>query len=130
MGHLNPCCLGAICAFMRVLFGRYPEHQLSHTVAIMNRTPHPLSHPSNRNAARASLFGVWEELPSLAPALNPHELGYTAAAWTATQRMELFDFADAPPPALFAEPIRGLQVREIDGSDVFSHFFGSSAASH
>jgi hypothetical protein len=44
--------------------------------------------------------------------------------------MELFDHDDAPPPAPFAEPIDGLHVREIDGSDVFQHFFGRVGFSH
>ena len=112
------------------LFGRYRRQYVSHTVAIMNRTsPHPF-HP---RTARASLFGSfleWEELPSLAQSLNRHELGFSGSAWPATQRMELFDYDDAPPPAPFVEPIRGLHVREIDGNDVFSHFFGGAGTSH
>ena len=84
---------------MRTLFGRYPEHQVSHTVAIMNRTPLQPSHPFKRCAAQASLFGTLEPCG-----------------------------ADAPAP--FAEPIRGLQVRELDASDVFSHFFGATTLSH
>ena len=96
---------------MRALFGRYPKAQLSHTVAIMNRTPLIPSRPFSHSAA-PSLFGrlEWGALPSL----NRHES----------------DFDDAPPAAPFAEPIRGLHVREIDGSDVFCHFFGRAAISH
>ena len=117
---------------MRALFGRYPRQQVSHTVAIMNRTPHHLSYPFNRNAARPSLFGAleWEELPSLAQSVNRRELGFSGSVWTATQRMELFSFDDVPPPAPFVEPIHGLHVRELDGAEVFSHFFGRSGASH
>jgi hypothetical protein len=83
---------------MPVLFGRYPKQHVSHTVAIMNRTPLQPSHPL-RPAAQASLFGAleWDELP---------------------------------PPASFAEPIRGLQVREIEGSTVFGQFFDLAAVSH
>jgi hypothetical protein len=67
----------------------------------MNRTLHP-SHPLDRSAAQASLFGTleWQE-PSPAKALDRHAFG-------------------------FAEPISGLHVREIDGFDVLSHFFGPS----
>jgi len=98
----------------------------------MNRTSRHLARPFNRSANRPSLFGTleWEELPSLAQSLNRHEAGFAGSAWRATQRMELFDLSDAPPPAPFAEPINGLHVREIDGADVFCHFFGATAASH
>ena len=97
----------------------------------MNRTPHHPSYRFHSNAARPSLFGAleWEELPSLAHALNRHSLAFAGTAWPATQRMELLEFA-APAPAPFAEPIHGLHVREIDGADVFSHFFGRSGFSH
>jgi hypothetical protein len=83
---------------MHVLFGRYPKQHVSHTVAIMNRTPLQPSHPLHP-AAQASLFGAldWDELP--------------------------------PAPAPF-EPIRGLQVREIEGSTVFGQFFDLAAVSH
>ena len=95
----------------------------------MNRTSLHHAHAFDRSAARASMFGAleWEELPSLAQSLTRREHN-ARSAWPATQRMELLDF-DAPPPAPFAEPIDGLHVREIDGSDVFRHFFGR-AASH
>jgi hypothetical protein len=66
----------------------------------MNRTPLQPSHPFNRGVAQASLFGA----------------------------LEPCDANDAPAP--FAEPIRGLQVREIDASDVFRHFFGATTLSH
>jgi len=117
---------------MRMLFGRYPRQHVSHTVVIMNRTSRHLARPFNRSANRPSLFGTleWEELPSLAQSLNRHEAGFAGSAWRATQRMELFDLSDAPPPAPFAEPINGLHVREIDGADVFCHFFGAAATSH
>jgi hypothetical protein len=84
---------------MLVLFGRYPKQHVSHTVAIMNRTPLQPSHPLHP-AAQASLFGAleWDALP--------------------------------PPPAPFAEPIHGLQVREIEGSTVFGQFFDLTAVSH
>ena len=98
----------------------------------MNRTPHHPPHPFYRSATQPSLFGAleWEELPSLAQSVNRSEIGFSGSVWTATQRMELFSFDDAPPPAPFAEPIHGLHVREIDGCDVFSHFFGRTGASH
>ena len=97
----------------------------------MNRTPLYPSHPFNRSASRPSLFGAleWEELPSLAQALNRQQLAFAGAVWPCTQRMELFEFDDTPP-APFAEPINGLHVREIDGSEVFHHFFGRADTSH
>jgi hypothetical protein len=94
----------------------------------MNRIPHP-SYRFHSNAARRSLFGAleWEGLPSQAPSLNRQSLAFAGTECPATQRMELFEF-EAPAP--FAEPIHGLHVREIDGADVFSHFFGRSDFSH
>jgi hypothetical protein len=95
----------------------------------MNRTPH---HPSSSYRRGApSLLGAleWAELPSLAQHLNRHESGFGGSVWTATQRMELFD-CDAPAPAPFVESINGLHVREIDGSEVFHHFFGRAGISH
>jgi hypothetical protein len=95
----------------------------------MNRTP--LYPSSSYRRGAPSLFGAleWEELPSLAQHLNRHESGFGGSVWTATQRMELFDH-DAPPPAQFVEPIDGLHVREIDGNEVFHHFFGRAGISH
>lgn len=97
----------------------------------MNRTPHRPSHRFHSNAMRPSLFGAleWEELPSLAHSLNRQSQPFAGTAWPATQRMELCEF-EASAPAPFAEPINGLHVREIDGADVFSHFFGRSGFSH
>ncbi|MCW5661032.1 MAG: hypothetical protein KIT60_25300 [Burkholderiaceae bacterium] len=117
---------------MDALFGRYQAHNVPHTVVIMNRTSFRRSPDFHRRASRPSLFGAleWEELPSLAQSLRRHELGFAGSAWTATQRLELFDFDDAPPPAPFSEPIDGLHVREIDGSEVFCHFFGRPGTSH
>jgi hypothetical protein len=66
----------------------------------MNRTLHP-SHSFDRSVAQASLFGTLEWQPSPTTALDRHALG-------------------------FAEPIRGLHVREIDGLAVLLHFFGPS----
>ena len=96
----------------------------------MNRTS-PYSSSTHSRGAR-SLFGAleWEELPSLAGSLRHRELGFAGSVWTATQRMELFDYDDAPPPTPFAEPINGLHVREIDGNEVFQHFFGRATFSH
>ncbi len=96
----------------------------------MNRTP--LSSSSFHRRAAPSLFGAleWEELPSLAQHLNRHESGFGGSVWTATQRMELFDYDNAPAPAPFVEPIDGLHVREIDGNEVLRHFFGRTGTSH
>jgi hypothetical protein len=62
----------------------------------------------------------------LAEALNSSEpLFMGAAVWSATQRMDLSAFDEVPAPAPLAEPVRGLQVREIEGREVFRHFFGT-----
>lgn len=97
----------------------------------MNRTPHRHSYRFHSDAMRPSLFGAleWEELPSLAHSLNRQSQPFAGTVWPATQRMELCEF-EASAPAPFAEPINGLHVREIDGADVFSHFFGRSGFSH
>ena len=98
----------------------------------MNRTLlYPTSH-TRRNDPRPSLFGAleWEELPSLAQSLTRQEHGFSGSVWPATQRMELFSYDDVPVPAPFAEPINGLHVREIAGSEVFQHFFGRAGISH
>ena len=57
---------------MPVLFGRYPKQHVSHTVAIMNRTPLQPSHPLH-TAAQASLFGTleWDALPPPASFAEP-----------------------------------------------------------
>jgi hypothetical protein len=59
-----------------------------------------LSHPFHLSVAQASLFGT----------------------------LEPCDADDVPAP--FVEPIRGLQVREIDEADLFRQFFGSTTLSH
>jgi len=96
----------------------------------MNRTS--LYPSSTHHRGARSRFGAleWEELPSLADSLRHRELGFAGSVWTATQRMELFDYDDAPAPAPFVEPINGLHVREIDGAEVFQHFFGRAGFSH
>lgn len=98
----------------------------------MNRTTHFRS-SFNRNSGRPrTVFGAleWEELPSLSQALRRSEPMFAGSVWTETQRMELHSLADVPLPAPFAEPIDGLHVREIEGYEVFRHFFGGPGTSH
>lgn len=95
----------------------------------MNRTHHHHHHVAlSRRFGRPTVLDAleWEELPSLTQSLRRNELGFTGSVWNETQRMDL-QTHDAAPPAAFAEPINGLHVREIDGADVFSHFFGPAA---
>jgi hypothetical protein len=71
----------------------------------------------------------WEELPSLAAALRRADTAPGVGhVWLSTEPMPLQPLA-AEAPMAFAEPIHGLQVREVD-SDVFSHFFGDPRANH
>jgi hypothetical protein len=92
----------------------------------------------HRTAARhwvsrqAALDAIeWEELPSLAETLRRGEFATTAGqVWSSTERMELRSIEAAPAPAPFAEPIAGLHVREIQGDEVFRHFFGDPGANH
>ena len=81
----------------------------------MNRTsPYPSS--THSRGAR-SLFGAleWEELPSLAGSLRHRELGFAGSVWTATQRMELFDYDDAQLLPLFRKmaPARKALLRRL-----------------
>ena len=97
----------------------------------MNRTHTQAANPLARYPGPAQHDAIeWEELPSLAQSLNRQDHGFSGSVWTATQRMELFSYDDAPVPAPFAEPINGLHVREIDGLEVFQHFFGRAGISH
>jgi hypothetical protein len=100
---------------------------------MMNRSHFHHPHAAGRSFQRPVTLDTieWEELPSLADTLRRNELVFAAGtAWTATQRMELQSFDDVPPPAPFTEAINGLHVREIDGSEVFQHFFGAPVAGH
>ncbi|HSC00681.1 MAG TPA: hypothetical protein VLE45_12260 [Burkholderiaceae bacterium] len=65
----------------------------------------------------------WEELPSLAGALRRNDFATTCGhVWLSTEPIDL-----QPPmtgrPAPFAEPIDGMQVREIEGESLFGHLF-------
>lgn len=97
----------------------------------MNRTFHHRTVSLSRRFGRPTVLDAleWEELPSLTGSLRRNELGFAGSVWNETQRMDL-QTQDHTPPATFAEPIDGLHVREIDGADVFCHFFGSSGAAH
>ena len=79
---------------------------------------------------RAPMPSSGEELPSLARMLRRGELAARVGqVWSSTEPIPLQpQVPHAPAP--FAEPIDGLQVREIDGDGVFSHFFGDSRATH
>jgi len=96
----------------------------------MNRIPfRPAVAPQRhgRHFARDAI--EWEELPSLAAALRRGDTAVGVGhVWLSTEPMPLQPAA-AEMPTSFAEPIHGLQVREVDG-DVFSHFFEDSQANH
>jgi hypothetical protein len=68
----------------------------------------------------------WEELPSLASMLRDLTTG-AGPVGHSTEPMPLQAIA-APMPVQFAEPIHGLQIREIGGDSLFSHFFGAPRA--
>lgn len=100
---------------------------------MMNRTPfHPAA--TQRHAGYPAADAIeWEELPSLARTLRRGDLATgVGQVWSSTEPMALQPLQPQAPcaPAPFAEPIHGLQVREIDGDGVFSHFFGDSRAIH
>ena len=91
----------------------------------MNRTHFPTRSFAMRRPGRhfATDTIEWEELPSLTRALRRSDYGAPSGhVWCSTQPMDL-----QPPavgaPAPFAEPIDGMQVREIDGDSLFGHFF-------
>ncbi len=89
--------------------------------------------PSPRGRERASPVGhvaealEWEELPSLSHILAHYRqhgtVARTVAVWHPTQPQALPPGTEAPQA--FDEPIAGLQTRELDGTDLFDHFFGS-----
>jgi hypothetical protein len=98
---------------------------------MMNRThfvPAAARHWVTRPAALDDL--EWEELPSLAQMLRRSDAAMAVAVWSVTQRMELAQRDEAPAAAPFIEAINGLHVREIDGDEVFRHFFGDPRANH
>ena len=99
--------------------------------------PSPRDPASPRRSGLGSLRGAadaleWEELPSLAHILAHYRehgtVARTVAAWHPTQPQTLpmapVKAAATPGPLPFAEVIEGLQTRELDGGDLFEHFFG------
>lgn len=102
----------------------------------MDRSPRrPPLHPAGslppvRGAARVGHVAdalEWEELPSLSHILAHYRqhgtVARTVAAWHPTQPQGLPSPADAPQA--FDEAIAGLHTRELDGPDLFEHFFGN-----
>jgi hypothetical protein len=89
--------------------------------AVIQRHGHAI-----RSRALAQLTTIeWEELPSLADALRPGDRHVRpAAAWNATLPLGLWQPQPEVAPSPFTEPLRGLHVREIQGDEVFQHFFG------
>lgn len=96
----------------------------------MNRTPSFNRHAAAPRARFVSADSIeWEELPSLARGLWRNDFGGPSGhVWLSTEPMDL-----QPPvaglPAPFAEPIDGMQVREIEGESLFGHLF-SDASNH
>jgi len=112
------------------LFRRSHRRRIPTLTTIMNRTQ-PMHHRAAApRRARTHAFDTieWEELPSLAPALRRNDFGPSGHVWHSTEPMDL-----QPPavglPSPFAEPIDGMQVREIEGDGLFGHFF-SGAQNH
>ena len=74
----------------------------------------------------------WEELPSLAPRMQPMDLRPAApmlraavadfnTAWGVTMPAHL---DTTPQPVPYREAIRGLVTREVNEPELFKHFFG------
>lgn len=100
----------------------------------MNYTTASIAHARRSHAqamgARARATTIeWEELPSLAEMLRRADFGPSERAcvpvWNATQPLELWQPQYDVAPAPFREPLNGLHVREIEGPEVFDHFFGA-----
>ena len=71
----------------------------------------------------------WEELPSLADGLRRPDArapmtSRPGPVWNVTMPLDLWQPRAEPMPAPFREPLNGLHVREISGTEVFEHFFG------
>ena len=101
-------------------------------MTMMNRTQVRSAAAAQRHARQFTADAIeWEELPSLARTLRrgEHALG-VGHVWHSTEPMPLLPLQSvaAQLPAHFAEPIHGLQVREIEAESVFSHFFGTERA--
>jgi len=100
----------------------------------MNRTHARPAAAAQRHARPFTTDAIeWEELPSLARTLRRGDLALSVGhVWHSTEPMPLspLQSAAAQLPAHFAEPIHGLQVREIEGESVFSHFFGGGRTNH
>ena len=67
----------------------------------------------------------WEAMPSLAYLIGRgHGGAENAPVWADTQPSE-FDAEAATPSAEFAEPLPGLEMREVHEPDIFRLFFAS-----
>src|SRR5262245_65694703 len=94
----------------------------------MNRPAHPLAAARSVQACHFAADAIeWEELPSLTRMLRRGDLAPGVGhVWLNTEPMGLQPLQPAVAmPTPFVEPIDGLQVREIAGDGVFSHFFGT-----
>jgi len=102
----------------------------------MNRTHTQAANPlASRYPAVARNDAIeWEELPSLAPRMQPMDLRPAAAvpvhrseatdfnsAWGVTMPAHLDTVRRSAP---FHEAISGLVTREMDEPELFKHFFG------
>jgi len=80
----------------------------------MNRTHARPAAAAQRHARPFTTDAIeWEELPSLARTLRRGDLALSVGHVRHS-----------------TEPIHGLQVREIEGESVFSHFFGGGRTNH
>lgn len=97
----------------------------------MNRTAFRPAAATQRHARPLATDAIeWEELPSLVSMLRRGDVAAPVGhVWLSTEPMGLQPTA-ASAPAPFVEPIDGMQVREIEGDSLFSHFFSEGWANH
>jgi hypothetical protein len=80
--------------------------------------------PAPRRALTDRLI-EWEALPSLAYLIGRgHGSAENAPVWADTMPSE-FDAQASEPPAEFAEPLPGLEMREVHEPEIFRLFFAS-----
>lgn len=71
----------------------------------------------------------WEELPAIAHTAIRHRERSSWSrtsmrpVWNVTAPMPMAPVATDVAPVPFREPLNGLHVREIEGAEVFDHFF-------
>lgn len=96
------------------------------------RTASTLSSQRHAHAVGARALATtfeWEELPVIARSAirQADRARFTQTTmrpvWNVTAPMPMLATPPDVAPAPFREPLNGLHVREIDGAEVFEHFF-------